>query len=199
VSDTYGSDRGTPIDRHYIEDFLLKKATDIRGHVLEFHDDTYTLRFGGAQVDLSDVLSVETTNPRATIVGDITKAESLPEASFDCIILTQVLQFIFDVSTAVHTLHRALKPGGVLLVTAPGLTRMGDQWPCYWSFTAAALGQLLRDRFGVEAVTVETHGNIFAATAFLYGIALEELDISELKVDDPRYPVVVAARAIKRD
>jgi SAM-dependent methyltransferase len=187
-----------PVDRHYIEAFLEKNASDICGHVLELHDNLYTHRYGGARVRRSDILSVETTNGRATIVGDLVQADTLPEGVFDCIILTQVLQCIFDLGSAVNTCHQALKPGGILLVTTPGVTRMEDQWPWYWSFTTAALGRLLRDRFGQDAVTVEAHGNIFAATAFLYGLAIEELDISDLKVDDSRYPVIVAARAIKR-
>jgi hypothetical protein len=56
----------------------------------------------------------------------------------------------------------------------------------------------MEDRFGSDAVTTESHGNIFTATASLYGLALEDLDRTDLNVDDPRYPVNIAARAIKR-
>jgi hypothetical protein len=38
---------------------------------------------------------------------------------------------------------------------------------------------------------------VFAATAFLYGLAFEELDLADLDADDPRYPIIVAARAVK--
>jgi SAM-dependent methyltransferase len=197
ISDNYGLDRGTPVDRYYIERFLAENASDIRGRVLELHDNAYTRRFGGARVERSEILSVEDTNPRATIIGDLAQQETLPEASLDCIILTQVLQCIFDLESAINTLHRALKPGGVLLVTVPGISRMKEQWPWYWTFTAAAMEKLLQRKFGLDAVTVEEHGNVFAATAFLYGLALEELDVSDLIVDDTRYPVTVAARAFK--
>ena len=54
----FGFDRGTPIDRHYIEAFLLRNAAFIRGHVLEVGDDTYTWRYGGDTVQISDVLHV---------------------------------------------------------------------------------------------------------------------------------------------
>ena len=198
IDERYGWGRGTPVDRYYIESFLARNAGDIRGCVLELADNRYTRNFGGARVEQSDVLSIEATNPNATIMGDLVEANTLPDATFDCIIFTQALQFIFDSRAAVLTLHRALKPGGVLLVTVPGLTPTEDAWPWYWTFTAAALRRLLEDRFGQNAVSVELHGNVFVATAFLFGLAKEELEISSLDVHDPKYPVIVAGRAIKR-
>ena len=199
ISDNFGADRGTPIDRYYIESFLAKNTRHIEGRVLEADSNLYTQRFGGARVEQSDVLSVETDNPRATVVGDLTHSTSLPGAAFDCIVFTQTLQFIFDVRAAVATSYRALKPGGVLLVTVPGLTKMHDRWPWYWTFTASAVRRLLEDQFGSDAVSVEVYGNVFTATAFLYGIATEELDLSELNARDSNFPVIVAARAIKRE
>src|SRR5882757_9483668 len=69
VGRSFGFDRGTPIDRYYIENFLDKNAGDIRGRVLEIGDNSYTIRFGGPRVDKSDVLHVDEANPAATIVG----------------------------------------------------------------------------------------------------------------------------------
>lgn len=198
ISDCFGFDRGTPIDRYYIEKFLAQNAGYVSGQVLETDKNLYTRRFGGKRVERSEVLSIEADNPHATIVGDLTHSNALSEATFDCIVLTQTLQFIFDVRAAVATSYRALKPGGVLLVTMPGLTKMHDRWSWYWTFTPAAVSRLLEEQFGHDAVSVETHGNIFSATAFLYGIAMEELNASDLTVNDENYPVIVAARAIKR-
>jgi SAM-dependent methyltransferase len=192
----FGYDRGTPVDRYYIERFLARHADDVHGRVLELASNDYTKRFGGSHVTQSDVLSLK-PNPKATIVGDLAQVGILPEAAFDCVILTQTLQYIYDLRAAVAMLHRALKSGGVLLVTAPGVTRV-DVWPCYWAFTAPALRRLLEDCFGQDTVTTEAHGNILVATAFLYGLALEELEISDLNLDDENYPVTVAARAFKR-
>jgi SAM-dependent methyltransferase len=197
-----GWERGTPVDRHYLESFVARNAVDIRGRVLELGDDRYTRRFGGGRVEQSEILSIETTNPRATIVGDLQHADTLPESVFDCIVLTQVLHLVFDISAAIESLYRALKPGGVLLVTVPGLAPMAipsyPDVPLYWAFTASGLSRLLAARFGQDAVSVESRGNILAVTAFLYGLASEELDISDLSVDDSAYPVIVAGRAVKR-
>jgi SAM-dependent methyltransferase len=204
----FGYERGTPIDRYYIESFLARNAADVQGRALELASNDYTKRFGGTRVAHSDVLTIETTNPNATITGDLCQESTLAEAAFDCIIFTQALQYIYDVRRALEMLHRALKPGGVLLATAPAIAPMGDRpdqplkpdrWPWYWVLTLAGLRRLMEDRFGRDAVSAEAHGNIFTATAFLYGLAFEELKSSDLEVDDPRYPVTIAARAVKRD
>jgi SAM-dependent methyltransferase len=198
ISNYYGFERGIPLDRYYIEDFLDRNQSDIRGRVLEIGDNSYTLRFGGDRVDRSDILHIDASNARATFVGDLAQPEVLPEGVFDCIVFSQTLQFIFDFQGALKTLHKALKPGGVLLLTTCGVSKMRDAWPWYWSFTSAALGRLLQNQFGTDAVSVEAHGNVFVATAFLQGVAIEDIDRSYLKVTDESYAIVVAARAIKR-
>src|SRR5262245_32603403 len=89
ISRVFGLDRGTPVDRYYIEHFLSAHAADISGRVLEIGEDTYTFQFGGERVVNSDVLHVEVSNPKATIVADLTDASNISSDEFDCIILTQ--------------------------------------------------------------------------------------------------------------
>jgi hypothetical protein len=50
VSRNFGYDRGLPVDRYYIEGFLDRHKSDVRGHVLEVGDDSYTRRYGGDRV-----------------------------------------------------------------------------------------------------------------------------------------------------
>jgi GT2 family glycosyltransferase len=200
ISREFGFDRGLPVDRYYIERFLERHASEVAGRVLEIGDDAYTRRFGGGRVSRSDVLHVHGGNPRATLVGDLTDPRVLPEGAFDCIILTQTLQLIFDVRLAVACLHRALAPGGVVLVTAPGISPIdrgewGRTW--FWSFTAQALERMFGEVFGRDALVVERYGNVFAATAFLQGLAVQELDTKDLDPVDDAFPVIVALRARK--
>jgi SAM-dependent methyltransferase len=144
---------------------------------------------------------VDRGNPRATFAGDLTDASVRPAGAFDCIVLTQTLQLIYDVRLAVDRLHRALAPGGVLLATAPGISQIdrgewGSRW-C-WSFTTVSFTRLFGDVFGPEAVLVEDYGNVLAATAFLQGLAVAELDAAaDLDPRDPAYPVILGARARK--
>lgn len=200
LSLNWGYDRGTPIDRHYIEGFLAKHAIDVKGRVLEIQEDDYSRRFGGERVLQQDILNVDAGNPKATIIGDLAHPATLPADQFDCIILTQTLHLVFDLPAAIANIHRALRSGGVLLVTVPGITPLDriefiDSW--YWSLTAPALERLLSGPFRKQDVSVETHGNLYAATAFLHAAAVEEVSRRKLSVFDRAYPVTVAARAVK--
>ncbi len=195
----FGYSRGQPIDRHYIHAFLAATAADIRGRVLEIGDDGYSKRFGGDQVEIQDVLHLRPGHPGATIVGDLCDPTVLPSATFDCIVLTQTLHLIFDLAGAVAQLHRSLRPGGVLLITVPGITSIDrgewqDSW--YWSLTGPALKLLLSGPFESEKVRCSVHGNLAAATAFLHGAAVEDLNRAALDADDAAFPVTVAARAV---
>ena len=166
--------------------------------MLEFHGYSYTRLLGGSRVTKSDVLNVEESNPKSTFVGDLATAHHLPTDAFDCIIMTQVLQFVYDLRGAVFTLHRILKPGGVLLATTPGIIPIHpEEWPFYWSMTATAVMRLFNERFPASAIKIEPHGNVLAAISLLQGLASEELERAELDHGDPSYPVVIAVRVIK--
>jgi SAM-dependent methyltransferase len=202
ISEEWGADRGQPIDRFYIERFLGRHADHIAGHVLEVGTDRYTRQFGGDRVTRLDVLHVAEESPVVTILGDLQTGEGVPERTFDCVILTQTLPFIFDVAAAVGTVERALVPGGSLLVAVPGISRISrydmDRWGHHWAFTTASLGRLLAP-FGAAQVELESYGNVLAAIAFLHGIGAEELGEDELGAADPDFQVLIAARATKRD
>ena len=200
ISRVFGFDRGTPIDRYYIERFLARNSADIRGRVLEIGDDTYTRRYGGDRVTRSDVLHVSEDNPKATIFADLANADHIPSDTFDCIVLTQTLHLIYDLRSAVSTLHRILRPGGVLLTTFPGISQIDhhdwrESW--YWSLTTCSARRLFEEVFPARDLTISSHGNVLAATAFLQGIALEELRADELDHDDADYQVTITVRAGK--
>jgi SAM-dependent methyltransferase len=199
----FGFDRGQPVDRHYIELFLGEFATDIRGHVLEIGDDAYSRRFGGSRINSQDVLHVSAGRPGVTITARLEDAPQIPSEKFDCIVLTQTLHLIYDFRAAVSTMHRILKPGGVVLVTLPGISQI-----CHdraypetdsWRFTAYSAKRLFNEYFPDNEVRVKTYGNVLTATAFLYGLATRELKPNELDHQDSDYPVTIAVRARKSD
>lgn len=200
VSRDWGFDRGRPIDRYYIEGFLQAHASDIRGRVLEVDTERYTRMFGGAEVTHSDVLRLS-PGAGATIVADLAEGDAIPSGVFDCAIVTQTLQLIFEPPRALETLHRILKPGGVLLATVPGISKMtsdaAGSWAYYWGFTSASLRRSLEEVFSGGTVIVEAPGNVLVATAFLQGLACEELSAIELENDDPEYELLLLARATK--
>lgn len=201
VRRNWGMGAGTCIDRYYIERFLAAHQSDITGHVLEFLDDGYTRRYG-KKVTQTDIWSIEADNPKATIVADLVQADHLPSGVFDCILFTQVLQHIYEPRVAIATLHRLLKPGGVLLLTVGGIGQISydpavERWGFCWRFTPLSVQKMLKEFFPSDQVTVRARGNVLTATAFLHGLVAEELLSSDLELDDPDYDVTITARSIK--
>ena len=94
--------------------------------------------------------------------------------------------------------RRILRPGGALLLTCPGITRIqtsGKESSWYRSFFPLAVQVLLEKEFEPSGVSVTAYGNVFAATCFLWGVAAEEIERSELEYRDPNYPLLIAAHA----
>jgi hypothetical protein len=198
LSDHWGFDRGRPVDRYYIDSFLKKHKQDIHGRMLEILNTQYTDQYGAA-IESKDILDIDPANQQATIIADLAAADSIESDSFDCFILTQTLQLIYDTKSAVAHSHRILRRGGVLLATVPCVSRLaGEEYSDYWRFTPDSCTRLFRDVFGADQVTVSAYGNVLTATAFLQGIACEELSKRELDTRDERYPVLLAIRAIKK-
>lgn len=200
ISRDYGYDRGTPIDRIYIERFISTYETRIRGRTLEVVDDGYTARFGGDRTTRRDIVDLRPENTRATIVGDVTRLGPEWDSAFDTIVLTQTLHLIYDLPGAVSALHRLLKSGGACLVTTPGLTPIDhhqeyETW--YWALTEASAKRLFSDVFGAASTEVVVYGNVSSAACFLHGVAADELTPSMLDAQDPHYPVIIGICAVK--
>jgi peptidoglycan/xylan/chitin deacetylase (PgdA/CDA1 family)/SAM-dependent methyltransferase len=207
VAREFGSARGKPIDRYYIDDFLRRYSGSseyapgaIHGHVLEIGEDTYTRRFG-LGVERTDILHASPDNPRATIVADLTDGSNLPSDTYDCIICLQTLLVIYDVKAAIRTIHRILKPGGTVLVTVPGISQISrtdiDSWGDYWRFTTLSARRLFEEVFDPAKVTVDCYGNVLTASAFLYGLVVKDMSRRELDLHDPDYQVIIGIKAVK--
>lgn len=201
ISSVFGLDRGTPVDRYYIEQFLQKNAHLIKGRVLEIADSFYSKRFGGDRVEVLEVLHAQPDNKNATIIGDLTDCSTLPENSIDCFVCTQTLNFIFDVWKAIEGAHYLLKPGGVMLATAAGISQISrydmERWGDYWRFTIASVQKLFEPVF-TGGLEISSYGNVLAATAFLQGIAVEDLPNPALLDEcDPDYQMLISVVARK--
>jgi HemK-related putative methylase len=91
-----------------------------------------------------------------------------------------------------------LRPGGVLLVTVPVVSRICDPpLTDHWRFTPLSVRRLMEEAFGGGTVTVAGRGNVLTQIAFLEGLAAEDLTAAELAVDDERFPLVVCGRAVR--
>lgn len=198
LSDDHGLDRGTPVDRRYIEAFLGAHREAIRGSVLEVQDGGYTARFGGDRVSASEVADIDPANPHVTLVADLDQPDALPADAYDCVILTQTLHLLRRPDRCVASCHAALRPGGTLLLTAPSVSRVSPTYPDgdRWRYTPAGLAELLARHWPGEAV-VEGFGNLRTCVAFLLGEVAEELPAAVVDHHDPRFPLTVAAAATR--
>lgn len=195
-SPNFGFSRGTPMDRYYLDQFLEGQREAVVGVVGEVGEANYARRFAGAELRRIEVID---RDPRdgTTVVADIGVSGSLPAASFDCLIVTQVLQYVPDVGEALRNLIQALRPGGTLLVAVPALTPRDVREPLagdYWRFAPAGMAHLVHAAAPWMPNSVVAYGNLLSATAFLHGLAAEELSRSELARQDDRFPILVCAR-----
>ncbi len=201
IDPNWGFERGTPIDRVYVEEFVGSNANDIRGRVLEIAAPDYATRYG-SEVERVDILMANDGNPRATIVADLTDAPHVPSDTFDCAIVTQTLQFVYDIRAALATLHRILAPGGVLLATVPGITKISppedEKYGEWWHYTGRSARRLAEEAFGAGNVETRSFGNVLSASGFLFGLAASDLTSEELAAHDRLYEVTVGVRAVKR-
>lgn len=201
ISPIFAIDRGLPIERYYVEKLLNANRDDIQGRCLELGDDFYLRKFGGDRVVKADVLSV-VESAGATIVADLTCADHIPTDTFDCIVFTPVLQMIYHMDKALEHLFRILKPGGVLLMTSHGISKVGrrlgrDHWGEYWRITTQSAERLVGQAFPGAQINVGSYGNVLSAMCTLHGLASEELSEPELDYSDPDFEVIVTVRAKK--
>jgi hypothetical protein len=201
VSKIFSYDRGTPIDRVYIDNFLEKNKASISGVTCEIAEDSYSRKYGN-NVKILEVFHFEEGNKNATIVGDLTDLPTLPENRIDCFILTQTLNFIYDYKCAIKGVYHMLNKGGVVLATVSGISQISrydmDRWGDYWRFTDLSIIKSFEEVFGEGNVKVETYGNVLTSTAFLQGISAEELTKEEVFHTDKDYQVTIAVRAVKK-
>jgi hypothetical protein len=200
IGRVYGSDRGKPIDRHYIEHFMSENRSAITGSVLEIADHTYTEKFGTNVTNARALMYGKEEPVRSTFYGDLTDKTTLPKEEFDCFICTQTLNFIFDFDKAIEGAAYLLKPGGVFLGTTAGISQIirydMDHWGEYWRFTDLSMKMILKKHF--KNVEIKTYGNALSCTAFLQGICVQDLPQDELlDKHDPDYQMIIAFSAIK--
>lgn len=198
LSRRWGLDRGgLPPHRHYVNIFLEECSSDIQGRCLEFDDRNYTQRYGGPDVACSDVLHLDHSNPKATVVADITKPNAIPDNTYDCIVCTYVLHVIEDVGPAIACMHRILRPGGVLLCAVPAIMGASEEFGDLWRFTRLGLRHALLPAFGDPNINVRAYGSSIVAAGEMRGMLADEFTSQELHAHDPMFGIVVCARALK--
>jgi SAM-dependent methyltransferase len=192
----YGFDRGTPIDRYYVDKFLSARTELIRGRILEIQTSDHARRYGSG----ATVMHTLDINPdfHPTYLCDLAAADSVPSGSYDCFLLPNTLCFLRDLESALRQARRIVRRGGVILATVPGFVPLTPDAPDYWHASAAGWREITGRVWPDCETWVESHGNCLAAAAAMYGLVVEELTAAELDATDPRYPVLVTVECRTR-
>ena len=197
VSRVFGFDRGTPIDRYYIEKFLGENADKIKGNILEIADSNYSRKFSKDVTSNYHVLTFDEPPTEDTLIkGDLTKPESLPANAMDCFICTQTLNFVYDVKAAICGCYHVLAPNGYMLATVSGIQQISrydmDRWGDYWRFNELSIRKLLEEVFERDKIKTISYGNMAAVIAGLQGLAIEDFpDTDVLDQVDADYPLTI--------
>lgn len=197
VSRLFGFDRGTPIDRYYMDKFLTENAIAMPNpqNTFEVGESIYSEKF------------YENANHEILMFDkgmDLTKPETVRQNYYDVFICTQVFNFIYDVKAAIRGAFSLLRDGGVMLCTVAGnisqVSRSDmENYGHFWGFTYLGIQRLVEETFGEQNVKVCPYGNAMAATAFIQGVAVEDLEEKEkLDMIDPDYAITVGIVAKKR-
>jgi len=192
----FGFDRGTPIDRFYLHDFLDRHRDAITGDVLEIQSPGYTRQFGH---DVRTAHSVD-INPGLgpTYTCDLALSDGIiPSNRYDCFLLPNTLCVLRDIDACLRQALRVVKPGGVLLATTAAFVPLTPDYPDYWHLSAAGWQELVRVAWAGCEVQVESHGNCLVAVAAMLGLAVEELTPAELNVNHSRWPVLITLTCVK--
>jgi SAM-dependent methyltransferase len=197
LSYSFGFDRGTPIDRYYIELFLEKQRKSITGVCLEVTDEVYIRKYG-RKVTKADILDIDQSNQKATIIDDLRSLAKVKDNTYDCVLLTHVLGMVDDIEAAVKQAYRVLKPGGVLLATHSCLGPMWGKDAGCWRLLPKGAKYLFGKYFDNDQVMVEPLGNVLSGQAFWVGMSLEDLTEKELSNNDDSFPVILGIKAIKK-
>ncbi len=203
ISKVFGFDRGTPIDRYYIEKFLFENKKYIKGNILEIAESTYSKKFSVDKNSSYHVLTFDKSiQGKAYIVGDLTDEKTLPKGKMNCFICTQTFNFIYEVQKAIQGAYSVLSDGGVLLATVSGLSQISQydmvRWGDYWRFTDLSIQKLFAHVFGINNVKIYLFGNLLASIALLQGVVIEDLpNIHLLDEQDRDYQVIIGIIAQK--
>jgi glycosyltransferase involved in cell wall biosynthesis len=190
----------TPIDRHYVQEFLAGEEHAVSGRVVVVGHRSHGHTFGTPSVIGADLLARTGVEGMEIEVDAIRSGSVPPPDSADAIVIAQALHLVPDPESVVEALHRALKPGGTLLVTVPFVAKIDRfDWgrTPHWSIAPGALRNLLCGPFSARSVEIRNYGSILTTIAFVRGASAQAMKAADLEANDPAFPVVVAAVARK--
>jgi SAM-dependent methyltransferase len=128
-------------------EFILDIAPQVHSGVAELVDQIVDCR-----VETLDISS----EFKPTYVGDLcTLNEQIPNARFDAVFCTEVLEHVNQPFKAIAEIYRVLKPGGLLVASSPFNFRIHGPLPDNWRFSEHGWRVLLSEFNDIEIIADE--------------------------------------------
>lgn len=132
--------------RKYLEDFARHAAESVpeRGRVLDAGagDCPYKHYFGHTKYETADFCKVDKPYGTIDYVCDLT-CVPVEDKRYDLVLLTQVLEHIPEPMNVLKEMHRILKPGGCLWLSAPLFYEEHETPNDYYRYTQFGLKYML--------------------------------------------------------
>ncbi len=98
---------------------------------------------------------------------------TVPDASFDVVLATQVLEHVEDPHRSLSEMCRVSRPGGLVMFTTHGVWPFHPTPNDYWRWTHEGLKKLVAGVEGLEVVEIRPHGSTPLALAQLAAFYVE--------------------------
>jgi len=96
-----------------------------------------------------------------TWTGDLSDMPKVPTARYDTVVCHQVLEHLPHPQLALVEMHRVLKPGGRLILSAPHISRLHELPHDYFRYAPAGMRILLQDA-GFVDVELTAYGGVLS-------------------------------------
>ena len=194
VNRNFGFYKGTPIDRKLIEEFIQTNTEYLFGNIAEIGEGYLAINHTLNHYNSIDYLGI---NEGDNIVYcDLTKPLEYNK-KYDCLISTQVLNYIYDFKAAFDNQINLVKEGGTVLLTVACIQQISKydetRWGDYWRFTKNSIEELIIGNQRVRRYELKSVGNYQLGMYFLSGITVEEIDRESFEISDEEYPIIITA------
>jgi SAM-dependent methyltransferase len=139
-----------------------------------------------------EVRTLDITTEGGADYAGTAEATGLPDASFELVLCTQVLEHCMNPWAAIREIHRILKPGGYAVLSAPHVWFYHPHPTDHWRFTQEGMTHLCQEAGLVPVSLLAQGGSVLTLCQVLNFLAYGVLG----RVGAPLYAMLNVAAAI---